>query len=381
MTLVLMLPLIMVLSACTWFGDSNDLVGPYIDNEYDLEDVGEEELFMSKQLNLVTEINGSYKIDRAFRLDYEDENKRVYDDLYFYEDDFFYMTTTDNKYLWCYLTDETDLEYVEVEKEAGEDIQINIKVTGRYKLIFDIITKSFDLEYLGKITTPVYEEIESCEVGYLIDVNGEKTMKYDVMQKVGNEFALLGTHFAVGQSAGFYSKFTHTSWYKTTIEESCANRYIHKRGTKANTDICFMVGGEYNIYLNPKTYVVRVELVAADEDGYSANVFVDENLDFVNDPIQLELLDQNKNYEFVFQCRVTSELVGNYQVVTTELPKIYNDKLQSYELVPTAESLTADLVRESAYHGSTFYYFNKAGVYNLIINLKTFEINVELVTE
>jgi len=142
-----------------------------------------------------------------------------------------------------------------------------------------------------------------------------------------------------------------------------------------------MIGGEYNVYLDPQTYVVRVELVMADEDGYSANVFVDENLNFVNDSVQLELLNQDINYEFVFECRVTSELVGNYQVVTTELPKIYNDKLQSYELVPTAESLTAGLVRESTYHGSKSYYFKKAGVHRLIINLKTFEISVELIAE
>jgi len=375
LALVLMLPLMMVLSACSLFGSGvPGLVGPQINNQDDLMNAGEDNMYRSKRLNLVTEINGSYKIDRSFELDPQDENKRIYNDLYLYKYDYFYMTTNDNKYIWCRLSDKSDLDYVTVEQEMGEDIQINVNVTGKYKLIFDIVTKAFDIEYLGEVTTPVYEEIEDCEVGYLVDVNGKEELQFAEMQVVGDELALMGMHFAVGQSVGFYSTFTHTSWYKTTIEESCVNKYLYKIGEKPSTNVYFMIGGQYNIYLNPKTYVVRAELVAADENGYGAYVFVDENLNLV----ALELVNEDVNYEFEFQCRVVSQVVGNTEIVIENLPEIYNAKYQKYHLVPTAESL--DLLRESTSKDG-LYYFRKAGTYRLMINLKTFEIGVELMPE
>lgn len=379
LSLVLMLPLMMVLSACSLFGPNiPGLVGPQINNQDDLVNTGKDDLYMSKRLKLVTEINGSYKIDRAFELDPQDENKRIYDNLYLYKYDYFYMTTSDNKYRWCRLSDESDWAYVAVEREMGEDIQINVNVTGKYKLVFDIVTKAFDIEYLGEITTPVYEEIESCEVGYLVDLNGKKELQFAEMQAAGDELALMGLHFDVGQSIGFYSALTHTSWYKTTLEESCAYKYLYKNSGKPSTDVCFMMSGQYNIYLNPKTYVVRAELLAADEDAYAAYVYVDENLNAADDLVKLALVNENVNYEFEFQCRVTSQVVGNYEIVSEELPKIYNAKYQKYNLVPTVESL--DLLRKSG-NKDDLYYFKKAGTYRLIINLKTFEIGVELISD
>ena len=192
-----------------------------------------------------------------------------------------------------------DLEYAEVEKSQGEDVQVNIKVAGIYNLIFDVKTKTFDLDYVSAITTPVYETIEKCEIGYL---DSNKEMQYVAMQKQGDELCVKNVHFAVGKGVGFYSAFTHVSWYKTTMDASCANQLIFKRGTKPNSDIYFMVGGTYNLYLNPETYVVRAELVSADADGYSAYVILDENLDVLDEPAQLSLNDNAINYQFKFQC-------------------------------------------------------------------------------
>ena len=315
----------------------------------------------------MTEINGSYTVDRAFTLDAQDPNKRIYDDLYLYQYDYFFMISGDYKDIWCRLSDRNDLEYVEVEKSEGEDVQVNVKVSGIYKLIFDTVTKSFDVEYKSEITTPVYEEILKCEIGYLDD---SKEMVFVKMVKDGNELAITNIHFDIGQAIWFYSEFTHTSWYKTTIDESCVNKYVHKWGEKPSSEIIFIFGGTYNLYLNPKTYVVRVEAVSIDNDGYSAIIF-DEN----GQEQSLQPADQTAGYIFTFEKTVTGRTVGNVFVVTEDLPVIYSASYQPYNLTLTEESK----VFVSFYDDDIC--FKQAGKYIVTINLQTFEMGLTLLAE
>ena len=268
----------LLLVGCLGGKTDDGIVGPKIDNSTDLQTPTEEEsaelddtktYYNSKYLNLVTEINGSYRIDRPFTLDENDESKRIYDNLYLYEDDLFYMTTSDNKYMWCTLSDAKDKAYVVTAYDDGEAYQIDVLKSGIYCLIFDTKSKSFDVEYKSEITTPVYETITGCEI---YDV----AQKWTPMTKSGDEFSIENYYVEQGKAVSFFN-LVHTSHYKTTLEADVAGKYVCKTGTKAVSEVWFMIGGTYNIYLNAKTYVVRVELVSADENGYAAKIFYDAN--------------------------------------------------------------------------------------------------------
>lgn len=366
LVLALMLPIASLLTACFGGGLPAGWVDVQIDNQYDLEQTEQDQVFTSKGMDLVTEINGSFTVGRPFVLDANDEYKRIYKNIYFYQYDYFYMNANDYDYIWCGLSDSKDLEYAEVEKSQGEDVQVNIKVTGIYNLIFDVKSKTFDLDYVSAINTPVYETIQKCEIGYL---DNNKNMQYVAMQKQGDELCVKNVHFAVGKGVGFCSALTHVSWYKTTMDASCANQLIFKRGTKPKSDIYFMVGGTYNLYLHPETYVVRAELVTADADGYTACVMLDENLDFLNEPANLPLNDNAVNYQFKFQCVAEEEQHGNYSVCLDKIPSIYNSALQAYHLTLTDDSLVY-------MQASNTSYFKKAGTYQLLIDLQNFTIKV-----
>ena len=98
--------------------------------------------YTSPGLSLCMSVNGHYMILDYFSLD---GDKRVYDNLYFYKDDYFFIVTDDYKDWFASLGDENDKQYAEEEKEDGYDVQINIKTPGVYKVIFDTKTLKFDL--------------------------------------------------------------------------------------------------------------------------------------------------------------------------------------------------------------------------------------------
>ena len=117
--------------------------------------------YTSPGFSLWMEVNGAFMEMDYFSLD---GDKRVYDNLYFYVDDYFYIVTDDYKDLYASLGDSADLEYAEEEKEQGYDIQINVKKAGIYKLTFDVKTLKFDMEYKAEIETPVYYSIRNCSI-------------------------------------------------------------------------------------------------------------------------------------------------------------------------------------------------------------------------
>ena len=77
--------------------DSNKL--PQIDNSVDLIEfspvddddniyIDGETYYTSTSVDLVTEINGNYSVNRPFVLDKDNDNKRIYRNIYFYEEDY-----------------------------------------------------------------------------------------------------------------------------------------------------------------------------------------------------------------------------------------------------------------------------------------------------
>ncbi len=70
------------------------------------------------------EVNGEFLIMDYFSLD---GTKRIYDNLFFYVEDYFYIVTDDYKELYASLSDSVSAEYAEEETKQGEAVQINIK--------------------------------------------------------------------------------------------------------------------------------------------------------------------------------------------------------------------------------------------------------------
>ncbi len=112
-------------------GDDNSVVEiPQIDNSVDLKDftppadddnayVEDETYYTSNSISMVTEIHGNYTVDRPFTLDKDDNNKRIYRNIYFYVDDFFqviyYKNVNDLGQLFVIMSDSADQEYAEIE--------------------------------------------------------------------------------------------------------------------------------------------------------------------------------------------------------------------------------------------------------------------------
>ena len=223
--------------------------------------------YTSPGFSLWMEVNGAFLEMDYFSLE---GNKRVYDNLYFYEDDYFYIVTDDLKDLYASLGDSADKEYAEEEKEQGYDIQINVKKAGIYKLTFDVDTLKFDMEYKSEIQTPKYYTIKNCSI-YTLETSW---VEMSANPENADEFVIKNFKVQAGKSISFYNS-VHTSNYKITLDEAINEKYASARKTIAWVN----VGGEYNIYINAKTYVVRMELLNPDTATYSCVYY--DGTDFI----------------------------------------------------------------------------------------------------
>ncbi|MBO5328791.1 MAG: hypothetical protein J6B04_06430 [Clostridia bacterium] len=305
--------------------------------------------YTSPGFSLWMEVNGAFlKMDYF----YLDGNKRVYDNLYFYKDDYFYIVTDDYKDLYASLSDSADSEYAEEEKEQGYDIQINVKKEGIYKLVFDVDTLKFDMEYKSEIDTPKYYPIKKCQ----IYSNAAKWVDMSVNPANPDEFVI--SNFAIGVNETItFQDATHTSIYKITLNESCNEKY----GSYAYPSVVLNVGGNYDIYINAKTYEVKLELLNPDTAKYSCVYY--DGTDFIT------LQPYDSAVPYVFRQRIVVDTKN-----TTSLPKFHTEKYRTYKL-----TVVDDFNLLSA--SSKNYYFKQIGTYDVIINLKTFEISVELLPE
>ena len=303
--------------------------------------------YTSPGFSLMMEVNGEFFEMKYFSID---GDKRVYDNLYLYVDDYFFIVTDDYKDLYASLGDSADLEYAEEEKEQGYDIQINVKKAGIYKLTFDVKTLKFDMEYKAEITTPVYYTIKNCSI-YSVATSW---VEMSVNPANADEFVINNFNVTAGKSISFYNNL-HTSNYKVTLEDSANNKLASAR----KTDVAVNVGGYYNIYINRKTYVVRMELKNPDTATYSCVYY--NGTDFIT------LQPYETDVPYVFHYQITVDKNDN-------LPNFHSANYGTYDLtvVDTANVLTGS--------GSN-YGFKNAGTYNLIINLKTFEIMAERLPE
>ena len=303
--------------------------------------------YTSPGFSLWMEVNGAYLEMDYF---YLDGNKRVYDNLYFYEKDYFLIVTDDYDDLYASLSDPADSEYAEEEKEDGYDIQINIKKSGVYKLIFDLDTLKFDLEYKSAIETPVYYTIKNCS----IYTPSTEWVEMSVNPQNEDEFVINNFTVGAGETISFFN-YVHTSHYKVTLDQSC----IGKFGAESVNDVKVSIGGKYNIFINKKTYVVRLELLNPDTATYNCVYYDGENF--------IDVAPVESNVPYLFKKRIVAE------TKLFALPKFYTAQYKKYDLTVEDSELLMSTEKN--------HYFKQAGTYDVTINLKTFTIAVEVAPE
>ena len=307
----------------------------------------DETYYTSSRLSLWMEVNGEFLKVNYFSLD---GSKRVYDNLYLYEDDYFYMLSDDMRGWYATLSDSDDSEYAEEELAEGEEYSINIIKEGIYTVVFDTETLKFDLVYKSEITMPVYYTIKNCSI-YSVATSW---VEMSVNPANADEFVINNFNVTAGKSISFYNNL-HTSNYKVTLEDSANN----KLASAIKTDVTVNVGGNYNIYINRKTYVVRMELINPDTATYGCVYY--DGTDFIT------LQPYETDVPYIFHYQIT---VDKYD----DLPDFHSANYRTYDLI------VVDTTNVLMGSGSN-HYFKNTGTYNLIINLKTFEITVELLPE
>ena len=226
----------------------------------------EEELFVidqnqkyyeSKDLTLWAEINGFYTSIKYFTLDSKNESLRVYDNVYLYEGDYFYMISNDLTDWFADLDETTNPEFVEKEISEGEDYSINILKSGIYKITFDLESKKFSLEFISEIDSPKYVKIKNCEVCEFIASTANYT-RMDVNPNNNKELMLCDYKIESGDVLYFFN-ISHSSNYKVILNDERSKELV-SYANKKRQGIKFKTDGTVDIYLNIETYEVRIEL-------------------------------------------------------------------------------------------------------------------------
>ena len=316
----------------------------------------EEAYYESNDICLYVEVNGSYEIIKYFTIDENNNNLRIYDNMYFYQYDYFQMMPNDEKDINIYasLSDEKDKQYVEEYRSEGVDIQIDVKVAGIYKLIFDLTTMKFDIEYKGAIDTPKYYPIQTAKIASLPNGGGE--VSYTQMTEEGDKFVAKNVEFDVKTSLSFHS-INYVSWYKITLGEGVENKlafYLPTNQEKRKKQtIKLMVGGRYNISIDKNTYEVDLELLNVDTAQYVVEVYADDALQ------ELEPVSASTSYLYEFNYTASKDMAFAPYFYDAALKKITFTNLNTTLLIT----------------GDEFVMFKKAGNYKLTINMRDYSID------
>ena len=253
---------------------------------------GQEGYYTDGELVFCTEIRGSYRADRPFTLDAENESLRVWDNMYLYEYDYFQLIQNETPNIFYKVKDE-DLVYVTLN-DSGAKATINEGQSGIYRITFDLDSKVFDLEYKGEITTPVYEKMDGCDIYSLasgftaMSENPENPQEW----MIENYAIEMGAYVSIHNHGD-----VHLSNYKVILEPAVQGKYATAM-EDGDKHLNFAVGGKYNIYVNLVTYEVRVEL--ADTKSAEYSLYVYQN----GEPVAIEAANQNTPYLFYHEVSV-----------------------------------------------------------------------------
>lgn len=353
-------------------GDNGSNSLPQIDNAVDLKVfsptidddniyIDGETYYTSNSVDLVTEINGNYSVNRPFVLDKDNDKKRIYHNIYFYVEDFiqvlYYKNSSDLGRLFVIMSDIADKEYAEIEYTPnGSPLQINIIKQGIYDVILDVETFAIDLVKVGDISVPVYETIKTCEL-YVHNSLSNYTYTPMTLDVETNEY-YIQTEIPLNASIGFYNA-SHTGNYKMTVETSLSDTLIYYDFYN-NRTVRVHVGGTYKIYFNAKTYVLRLELQNPDTSSYYCQVEWNQNNELTAKSSETPYIFE---YEFVAQGKINDPYV--------DIPSFYPKLGMKYQLS------VIDVDGFVAYDS----YITESGTYTLTINLKEFTLTVKRIFE
>ena len=218
----------------------------------------QEGLYTDSTLIFCAEIRGSYKANRPFTLDAQNENLRVWDNIYLYEYDYFQMIVDESTDIFYSVNDE-DLEYVDIDDRRPQ-ATVKEGKSGIYKITFDLSTKIFDLQFKSEITNPVYEKMDGCDV---YSLQSEFTPMV-VNPNNSEEFMIANYSIESGTLISFYNHGeVHLSNYKVILDSANQGKYATAL-EDGDKHVSFAIGGVYNLYVNPTTYALRVELTNPD---------------------------------------------------------------------------------------------------------------------
>jgi len=208
------------------------------------------------------------------------------------------------------------------------------------------------MEYKSEIDTPVYYTIKNCS----IYTKRTSWVQMEINNANSDEFVIKNFALEAGEVISFFNNL-HTSNYKVTLDASLVGKY----GYAEKSSVYVNVGGNYNVYINSKTYVVRFELLNPESAVYGCIYYDGQNFNTLS-PTSLDT-------PYIFRQRIIVETK-----YTTSVPDFYSLKYKAYSFtVVDPANLLLD--------GEEDHYFKQPGTYDLIINLQTFEITVELLPE
>ncbi len=332
---------------------------PKIDNSVDLVEAesidGTQTYYSSKSVDLVTYVNGNYSIDKTFTLDPEADNKRVFHDIYFYEDDYFQALYYSSRFSlgtpYALLDDESDTQYVTQETtQKGTPYQLTIVSEGIYDVIFDTETFAFDLVRKGDIDTPVYEKAKTCELNVFDSASKSKYYPMQYIETSGEWY--IEQEIPQGASLGFFSA-SHNSHYKLVASADIADRYVYLSSTIREQPQVH-VGGTYKVYFNATTYELRLELLNPDTAAYYCQVGWNQGV----------VLSPAMGAPYLFEY--TFEAQGKPDDPYVKLPKFFPQLGMEYALTVVDEN-------DITFAGK---YVKESGTYKLTVNLKDFTLTV-----
>ena len=264
--IVLILILMMSLTSCSLFepgnlnnnyNNDNLTIGSPIEGNDLISVDNNVSYYESTDISLSIEINGLYTVIRYFTIDEEHKNLRIYDNMYLYPGDYFYMLSNDYRNWYADLDENVSEEYAVKEIEEGEDYSIVIKKEGIYKIIFDLDTKKFNLEYKSEIDQPKYLKIKNCEILEFID---SKATYKKMEVNPNNPYELMIKNYNVVENRTIYFlSVTHVSKYKIFLNEENLN-LTAKYANKNRQGIKMLISGTIDLYLNTLTYEVRIDV-------------------------------------------------------------------------------------------------------------------------
>ena len=308
-------------------------------------------------VTLSLECSGYFTNYTYFYVDETDENVRVYDNLYFYEKDYFYFVSKDVKNLWASIEGEYDTEAVEEEKENGYDIQINVKKAGIYTLKFNLETKKVKVIYKSEITEPKYFPVEKADIYSGLD------KKYVSMTRSASnpdELEYKNLQIDASKGCAIVNSPLHGVAFRLGLEQSCNGKVITYIGnTLRDKSFYGCIDGKINVYFNTKTYEMRAEFADKENSTFYVSAL---NMPGVPEP------EVSKDHPYIFTTTFTP--ASQYDL---EVPHFYGKHVNLLEFNYSEDTIE---LYEYEYKGEmrSYYRFKELATYNITIDMSTLEL-------